>query len=108
MEIVVDQLPEETEREAAGLGALVSRDGPGVRVVADSGRKREIEELLRRAGSDIVSLRMMRSSLEDLFLKLVEAAWASAEAVAGEMRSGTILAVLARPVRRWEFPQGST
>jgi ABC-type transport system involved in multi-copper enzyme maturation permease subunit len=31
------------------------------------------------------------------------AAWAAADAVASEMKSGTILAVLARPVRRWEF-----
>jgi ABC-type transport system involved in multi-copper enzyme maturation permease subunit len=34
------------------------------------------------------------------------AAWAAADAVAGEVRSGTILAVLARPVRRWEFLLG--
>jgi ABC-type transport system involved in multi-copper enzyme maturation permease subunit len=34
------------------------------------------------------------------------AAWASADAVAGELRSGTVLAVLARPVRRWEFLLG--
>lgn len=34
------------------------------------------------------------------------AAWAAAEAVAGEMKSGTILAVLARPVHRWEFLLG--
>jgi ABC-type transport system involved in multi-copper enzyme maturation permease subunit len=34
------------------------------------------------------------------------AAWASADAVAGEMKSGTILAVMARPVRRWEFLLG--
>ena len=31
------------------------------------------------------------------------AAWASASAVAAEIKSGTILAVMARPVRRWEF-----
>jgi ABC-type transport system involved in multi-copper enzyme maturation permease subunit len=31
------------------------------------------------------------------------AAWASASAVATEIKSGTILAVMARPVRRWEF-----
>jgi ABC-type transport system involved in multi-copper enzyme maturation permease subunit len=31
------------------------------------------------------------------------AAWASASAVAGEIKSGTILAVMARPVERWEF-----
>jgi ABC-type transport system involved in multi-copper enzyme maturation permease subunit len=34
------------------------------------------------------------------------AAWAAADSVAGEVRSGTILAVLARPVRRWEFLLG--
>lgn len=34
------------------------------------------------------------------------AAWASADAVASEVRSGTILAVMARPVRRWEFLLG--
>ena len=32
------------------------------------------------------------------------AAWAAADAVALEVRSGTMLAVLARPVRRWEYP----
>jgi ABC-type transport system involved in multi-copper enzyme maturation permease subunit len=31
------------------------------------------------------------------------AAWSAADAVASEMKTGTILAVLARPVRRWEF-----
>jgi len=30
-------------------------------------------------------------------------AWSSADAVAAEMKSGTILAVMARPVHRWEF-----
>jgi ABC-type transport system involved in multi-copper enzyme maturation permease subunit len=34
------------------------------------------------------------------------AASAAADAVAAEMRSGTVLAVLARPVRRWEFLLG--
>jgi ABC-type transport system involved in multi-copper enzyme maturation permease subunit len=34
------------------------------------------------------------------------AAWAAADAVSTEMRSGTILAVMARPVRRWEFLLG--
>jgi ABC-type transport system involved in multi-copper enzyme maturation permease subunit len=31
------------------------------------------------------------------------AVWAAADSVASEMKSGTILAVMARPVRRWEF-----
>lgn len=34
------------------------------------------------------------------------AVWAAADSVSNEMRSGTILAVLARPVRRWEFLLG--
>ncbi|MBZ5522062.1 MAG: ABC transporter permease [Acidobacteriia bacterium] len=34
------------------------------------------------------------------------AAWAAADSVAGETKSGTILAVMARPLRRWEFLAG--
>ena len=34
------------------------------------------------------------------------AAWAAADAVATEMKSGTILAVMARPIKRWEFLAG--
>jgi ABC-type transport system involved in multi-copper enzyme maturation permease subunit len=34
------------------------------------------------------------------------AAWSAADAVAGEMRSGIVLAVLARPVHRWQFLLG--
>ena len=34
------------------------------------------------------------------------AAWSSADAVASEMKTGTILAVMARPVRRWEYLLG--
>ena len=34
------------------------------------------------------------------------AAWAAADSVASEMKAGTILAVMARPVKRWEFLLG--
>ena len=34
------------------------------------------------------------------------AAWCAASSVANEMKSGTILAVMARPVKRWEFLLG--
>jgi ABC-type transport system involved in multi-copper enzyme maturation permease subunit len=34
------------------------------------------------------------------------AAWAAADSVATELKSGTILAVMARPVKRWEFLLG--
>jgi ABC-2 type transport system ATP-binding protein len=72
VEIVVDRLPEQTEQEAVSRGAAVTRGEHGVRLVIDSAQKREMEELLRRADADIVSLKQLRSSLEDLFLELVE------------------------------------
>ena len=34
------------------------------------------------------------------------AAWAAADSVAAEMKSGTILAVMARPLHRWQFLAG--
>jgi ABC-type transport system involved in multi-copper enzyme maturation permease subunit len=34
------------------------------------------------------------------------AAWAAADSVASEMKSGTILAVMARPLHRWQFLAG--
>src|SRR5438445_1653815 len=34
------------------------------------------------------------------------AAWTAADSVATEMKSGTILAVMARPVKRWQFLLG--
>src|SRR5579863_3400088 len=34
------------------------------------------------------------------------AGWAAADVVSSEMKSGTILAIMARPVRRWEFLLG--
>lgn len=34
------------------------------------------------------------------------AAWAAADSVASEVKSGTILAVMARPLRRWQFLAG--
>src|SRR5580658_3310850 len=34
------------------------------------------------------------------------AAWVAADAIASDMKSGVILAVMARPVRRWEYLLG--
>ena len=72
VEIAVDRLSEETEREAIGLGVTVSRTGREVCLVSESANKRAIEDLLRGAGAEIVGLRLLRGSLEELFLKLVE------------------------------------
>jgi ABC-type transport system involved in multi-copper enzyme maturation permease subunit len=50
----------------------------------------------------IVNLLSVITSMVSGFGSLL-AAWSAADAVASEMKTGTILAVLARPVRRWEF-----
>jgi len=53
----------------------------------------------------IVSMLSLISMMVSGFGSLL-AAWAAADAVASEMRTGTIMAVMARPVRRWEFLLG--
>jgi len=40
------------------------------------------------------------------FLGSILAAWGAADAVHSEIKSGTVLAVMARPVKRWEFLLG--
>ena len=72
VEIMVDQLSEENGYEAVRRGAVVSRCEQGVRMVIDSSQRRAMEEFLWSTGADILSLKQLRGSLEDLFLKLVE------------------------------------
>ena len=72
VEIMVDQLSEENGYEAVRRGAVVSRSERGVRMVIDSSQRRAMEEFLWSTGADILSLKQLRGSLEDLFLKLVE------------------------------------
>ena len=54
------------------------------------------------AGTMVLSLVSVIMAMLTGFGSLL-AAWSAADAVAVEMKSGTILAVMARPVRRWEF-----
>jgi ABC-2 type transport system ATP-binding protein len=72
VEIIVDRLSEEHMQEAVRIGAALNRTAEGVRLEIDSAQKRALEELLYSAGAEIVGLRLLRNSLEDLFLKLVE------------------------------------
>jgi len=51
--------------------------------------------------SEVVAITTMVSAFGSLL-----AAWAAADSVAAEMKSGTILAVMARPLRRGEFLAG--
>jgi ABC-2 type transport system ATP-binding protein len=71
VEIVVDQLPEQCLPALAEWGAVVDRGTHGVKIAVDSSRKRELAEALWAAGCDVVSIIPVRSSLEELFLKLV-------------------------------------
>jgi len=69
--ILVDYLPEEMERFLSERGAAIEHGAPGVRVLVDPAMKREAVERLWAAGCDVIGMYPVRSSLEDLFLKLV-------------------------------------
>ena len=72
VEFLVDQLPEDAARALAGEGAVVEPQSQGVRIVADQARKREIAERLWTAGCDVISMQPVKTSLEHVFLKLVD------------------------------------
>jgi len=72
VEIVVDMLTGAVDLALAGRGVEVIRAADGVHVIFEAGLKREMAEMLWSAGSDIVSMNPLRSSLQELFLKLVQ------------------------------------
>lgn len=71
VELVVDQLSEDIEKTLTEHGAVVERRQDHVRLVLDAAYKRETMELLWSSGCDIISMNPLKSSLEELFLKLV-------------------------------------
>jgi ABC-2 type transport system ATP-binding protein len=71
VEMVADQLPAEMEPVLAEWGATIERGVQGVRITVPVARKRELAEKLWAAGCDVVSMVPVRSSLEDLYMKLV-------------------------------------
>ena len=71
VEILVDQLPETVEQAVRQMGASVDRQPSRVRIVADTNQKRRLAEMLWTGGCDLISLAPMKSSLEEMFLKLV-------------------------------------
>lgn len=71
VEIVTDQLPAEMEPLLGEWGATIDRGAHGVRITVAAARKRELAEKLWGAGCDVVSMVPVRSSLEDLYMKLV-------------------------------------
>jgi ABC-2 type transport system ATP-binding protein len=72
-EIVVNQLPPEMEPWLAEIGASFDRGAQAVRIVAPTAHKREIAERIWAAGFDVVSITPLRSSLEDLYMRVVGA-----------------------------------
>lgn len=71
VEITVDQLPEAVEQAVKQTGASVDRQPGRVCIVADTNQKQRLVELLWTGGCDVLSLTPMKSSLEEMFLKLV-------------------------------------
>jgi ABC-2 type transport system ATP-binding protein len=74
VEFLVDQLPEETEKLLSDQGAAIARQAQGVQIVVDLVRKRETAEMLWTAGCDVISMQPVKSSLENVFLNLVDEA----------------------------------
>jgi ABC-2 type transport system ATP-binding protein len=71
VEIVADELPAELEPLLAAWAAVFQRLPGEVRVTLSAAHKRELVEKLWAAGCDILSLRTVRGSLEDLYMQLV-------------------------------------
>jgi ABC-2 type transport system ATP-binding protein len=71
VEIIANTLPEDLEALLREWGATIERNANDVRIVAASGRKREIVERLWLAGCDVWRLNPVKGSLEDLYMKLV-------------------------------------
>jgi ABC-2 type transport system ATP-binding protein len=71
VEIIVDQLPEGIEQAIRDRAGSVAREANRVRIVADTAQKRALTETLWAGGCDVLSLTPMKSSLEEMFLKLV-------------------------------------
>jgi ABC-2 type transport system ATP-binding protein len=71
VEILANQLPEQMELAFLEWGATIERGAHRVRIAIDTARKRQVTETLWAADCDVISITPMRSSLEELFLKLV-------------------------------------
>jgi len=71
VEVIVDQLPEDLELAIREGGGSVERQADRVRIATDAAHKRALAEMLWARGCDVISLTPMKSSLEEMFLKLV-------------------------------------
>jgi len=70
-EILTTGLSPEVEAALVEWGATIERGPHGVRITVPVTRKRELVEKLWASGFDVVSMNPVRSSLEELYLKLI-------------------------------------
>ena len=73
VEIVAADLPADLQARVAEAGGTIERTPQGVRIVIATAHKRELAEKLWAAGCDVVSIIPLRSSLEDVYMKVVGA-----------------------------------
>lgn len=71
VEIVADHLPQEMEASVAEWNGTIERGTQGVRITVTTAHKRELAERLWAAGCDVISITPARSSLEEVYMKLV-------------------------------------
>ena len=71
MEIVVGRLTDEAERAAVQCGAEIEYGAQAMRLLVDAAPKREAIEKLWLAGLDVISVNLVKNSLEKVFLTVV-------------------------------------
>jgi ABC-type transport system involved in multi-copper enzyme maturation permease subunit len=83
-----------------GIGMVLLMMIPllGMKATITGQNKAAVESMVLQAISEVVSL---MSGLGSLL-----AAWAATDSLVSELKAGTVLAVMARPVKRWEFLLG--
>jgi ABC-2 type transport system ATP-binding protein len=72
VEILADRVPDDL-RQSVLRDAVVEPGPNGVRVLVDPARKRQAVEALWAAGCDVIAMTPQRNTLEELFLKEVDA-----------------------------------
>jgi ABC-type transport system involved in multi-copper enzyme maturation permease subunit len=84
----------------AGVGIILLMMIPllGVKATITGQNKAAVESVVLQAIAEVVSF---MSGLGSLL-----AAWAATDSLVSELKAGTVLAVMARPVKRWEFLLG--
>src|SRR5256885_347815 len=71
LEVIADQIPPELETRLQEWGATREQLPNGVRILLPLEHKREVVEALWTGGADVMSMQPLKSSLEELYMKVV-------------------------------------